>query len=202
MIDLDSELAGEYLETSRDRLAAMEADIAFAWPMLHRLNELLIGQAVTCMDKEIVAVEAVDFRNGIDGLARVCQEQLQADPFSGRLFVFRNRRRTALKILAYDGRGFWLCQKRLSRGRFGFWPVSLTGVTKALEAHEFYVLLAGGVSIARQALDAGLADEIVLHVVPRLAGRGMRLFGAARADLRCTEAIQGEGAVHLRYEIR
>ena len=92
----------------------------------------------------LVAVEGVDFRNGIDGLARVCQEQLQADPFSGRLFVFRNRRRTALKILAYDGRGFWLCQKRLSRGRFGFWPVSATGVTKALEAHEFYVLLAGG----------------------------------------------------------
>ena len=52
----------------------------------------------------LAAVEAVDFRNGIDGLARVCQEQLQADPFSGRLFVFRNRRRTALKILAYDGR--------------------------------------------------------------------------------------------------
>src|ERR1019366_280713 len=92
----------------------------------------------------LVAVEAADFRNGIDGLARVCLEQLQADPFSGRLFVFRNRRRTARKILAYDGRGFWLCQKRLSRGRFGFWPVSLTGVTKALEAHEFYVLLAGG----------------------------------------------------------
>jgi len=42
----------------------------------------------------------------------VCQEQLQADPFSGRLFVFRNRRRTALKILAYDGRGFWLCQNQ------------------------------------------------------------------------------------------
>jgi dihydrofolate reductase len=64
------------------------------------------------------------------------------------------------------------------------------------------VLLAGGVSIAQQALDAGLADEIVLHVVPTVAGRGIRLFGAARADLRCTEAIQGEGAIHLRYEIR
>jgi len=34
----------------------------------------------------LVAVEAVDFRNGIEGLARVCQEQLEADPFSGRLF--------------------------------------------------------------------------------------------------------------------
>jgi dihydrofolate reductase len=62
------------------------------------------------------------------------------------------------------------------------------------------VLLAGEVSVARQALDAGLADEVVLHVVPRLVGRGVRLFGAARADLRCTEAIQGEGAVHLRYQ--
>jgi len=92
----------------------------------------------------LVAVEAVDFRKGIDGLARVCQERLQADPFSGGLLVFRHRRRTALKIRAYDGRGFWLCQKRLSRGRFPFWPASATGMTKALEAHELYVLLAGG----------------------------------------------------------
>jgi len=105
---------------------------------------------VTPQTRILVAVEAVDFRNGIDGLARVCQEQLQADPFSGRLFVFRNRRRTALKILAYDGRGFWLCQKRLSRGRFGFWPVSPTGGTKALEAHELYVLLAGGDTTSAQ----------------------------------------------------
>jgi dihydrofolate reductase len=64
------------------------------------------------------------------------------------------------------------------------------------------VLLAGGVSIAHQALAAGLADEVVLHVVPRLAGRGLRLFDTARVDLRCTEAIQGEGALHLRYEVR
>jgi dihydrofolate reductase len=64
------------------------------------------------------------------------------------------------------------------------------------------VLLAGGVSIAHQALDAGLADEMVLHVVPRLAGRGLRLFDAARVDLRCTGAVQGEGALHLSYEVR
>jgi dihydrofolate reductase len=64
------------------------------------------------------------------------------------------------------------------------------------------VLLAGGVSIAQQALAAGLADEVVLHVAPVLIGRGVRLFGAARVDLRCTEAIYGEGAVHLRYEVR
>ena len=66
---------------------------------------------ITVQTRILVAIQAVDFRKGIDGLARVCQEQLQTDPFSGRLFVFGNRRRTALKILAYDGRGFWLCQK-------------------------------------------------------------------------------------------
>ena len=63
------------------------------------------------------------------------------------------------------------------------------------------VLLAGGVSIAHQALAAGLADEAVLHVVPRLAGRGLRLFDTARADLRLAEVIQGENVLHLRYEV-
>jgi hypothetical protein len=56
----------------------------------------------------LVAVEAVDFRRGIDGLSRVCRDQLASDPFSGTLFVFHNRRRTAIKILAYDGQGFLL----------------------------------------------------------------------------------------------
>jgi dihydrofolate reductase len=63
------------------------------------------------------------------------------------------------------------------------------------------VLLAGGVSIAQQALAAGLVEEVVLHVAPVLLGRGVRLFGTAQADLRCVEAIHGEGAAHLRYEV-
>ncbi|MEW5803213.1 MAG: IS66 family insertion sequence element accessory protein TnpB [bacterium] len=50
----------------------------------------------------LVAVEAVDFRRGIDGLARVCRQVMGADPFSGWVFVFRNRRRTAIKVLVYD----------------------------------------------------------------------------------------------------
>jgi dihydrofolate reductase len=64
------------------------------------------------------------------------------------------------------------------------------------------VLLAGGVSVAQQALAAGLVDELVLHVTPVLVGQGMRLFGPGQADLRCTGAIQGEGALHLTYEVR
>jgi dihydrofolate reductase len=64
------------------------------------------------------------------------------------------------------------------------------------------VWLAGGTSVAQQALAAALVDEVVLHVVPVLLGRGIRLFGDAQVDLRCVETIQGEGAVHLRYEVR
>jgi len=64
------------------------------------------------------------------------------------------------------------------------------------------ILLAGGTSVAQQALAAGLVDEVVLHVAPVLLGRGIRLFGDAMVDLRCVETIQGEGAVHLRYEVR
>jgi transposase len=92
----------------------------------------------------LVAVEPVDFRKGIDGLARVCREQLSQDPFRGTLFVFRNRRATAIKILVYDGQGFWLCQKRLSRGRFACWPQSSSALIKALEAQQLAVLLSGG----------------------------------------------------------
>ena len=92
----------------------------------------------------LVAIEATDFRRGIDGLARVCKEVLKSDPFSGCLFVFRNRRGTSIKCLVYDGQGYWLMQKRLSKGRFRFWPADATVVSKRLEAHELQVLLAAG----------------------------------------------------------
>jgi len=92
----------------------------------------------------LVAVEPADFRRGIDGLCRVCRQELESDPMSGVVFVFRNRRARALKILVYDGQGFWLCQKRLSAGRFKFWPSGEGGRTRRLEAHELQVLLACG----------------------------------------------------------
>jgi transposase len=91
----------------------------------------------------LVAVEPVDFRRGIDGLAAVCRQQLEMDPMSGCLFVFRNRRATAVKLLLYDGQGFWLCQKRLSRGRFPSWPRA-DSPARGLQAHQLQVLLAGG----------------------------------------------------------
>ncbi len=77
---------------------------------------------ITPQMRILVAVEPTDFRRGIDGLARVCKEVLRHDPFNGWVFVFRNRPATALKVLVYDGQGFWLCHKRLSSGKFRWWP--------------------------------------------------------------------------------
>jgi transposase len=92
----------------------------------------------------VVAVEPADFRRGIDGLARLCRDALACDPMSGWVFVFRNRRATSLKILVYDGQGFWLCQKRLSRGHFSWWPSDKHAASKTLAAHQLQVLLAAG----------------------------------------------------------
>jgi transposase len=96
----------------------------------------------------LAAVEPADFRKGIDGLARLCREALRSDPFLGTVFLFRNRRATSVKLLVYDGQGFWLCQKRLSRGRFRFWPVGRGG-TCVLESHQVALLLSGGDPDAR-----------------------------------------------------
>ena len=52
----------------------------------------------------LLAVEPVDFRKGIDGLAQVCRQRLQAEPISGALFIFANRRRRALPALQRAGR--------------------------------------------------------------------------------------------------
>lgn len=92
----------------------------------------------------LVAVEAIDFRNGIDGLAGICRNQYKQDPLSGCVFVFRNRRGTSVKILVYDGQGFWLCQKRLSKGRFRWWPWSVTEALKKMEARELQLMLWNG----------------------------------------------------------
>jgi transposase len=91
----------------------------------------------------LVAVEAIDARKGIDSLAQLCCEKLSADPFSGCLFIFRSRRGTAIKILAYDGQGFWLATKRLSHGRFRWWPTGSEPAPK-LRAHQAPLLLAAG----------------------------------------------------------
>jgi transposase len=100
---------------------------------------------ITPQMRVLVAIEPADFRKGIDGLACICKDVLQQDPFGGGVFVFRNRPGTAIKALVYDGQGFWLCHKRLSSGRFRWWPTpQTTEAAAALAAHQLSVLFAGG----------------------------------------------------------
>jgi transposase len=106
---------------------------------------------ITPQMRILAAIEPVDFRRGIDGLSRVCKEVLRTDPFSGCLVVFRNRRGTSIKALVYDGQGYWLMQKRLSTGRFRFWPDGSAEASKRLEVHELQVLLAAGNPATAQA---------------------------------------------------
>ncbi len=92
----------------------------------------------------ILMIDAADFRKGIDSLSAICRKVLKEDPFRGHVFVFRNRRKTAIKLLAYDGQGFWLLQKRLSKGKFGWWPKKADTVSANLAAYELQLLIWNG----------------------------------------------------------
>jgi transposase len=94
---------------------------------------------ITPQMRILVSIESIDFRKGIDGLCKICRDAIKSDPFSGYVFVFRNRRGTSIKILMYDGQGFWLCQKRLSKGKFQWWPDK-----GQLDVHELQLLLWNG----------------------------------------------------------
>lgn len=99
---------------------------------------------ITPQMRILIAVFPVDFRKGIDGLAKICKYKMQSDPFSGQVFVFRNKKKTAIKILMYDGQGFWICQKRLSQGTFKWWPSSSNVQVSKLAAYELQLLLFNG----------------------------------------------------------
>ncbi len=90
-----------------------------------------------------LAIAAIDFRKGIDAIARLCQHQLHLDPQQGHYFIFRNRRKTDIKVLTYDSQGFCLFQKRLSTGRFHFWPTDDTPLVTLTPA-QLHVLLYNG----------------------------------------------------------
>jgi transposase len=87
-----------------------------------------------------VYVKSVDFRLGIDGLAGLCRSIIKTDPMSGSLYLFTNRRKTGIKLLVYDGQGYCLFYKRLSAGKFNYWPKD----NKTLSAPQLQVLLYNG----------------------------------------------------------
>jgi transposase len=76
-----------------------------------------------------VCLYPVDFRKGINGLAMLVEAELEQNPFSERLFVFRNRGRDKVRILYWERNGFCLWQKRLEKDRFHWPKPGLEGVS-------------------------------------------------------------------------
>lgn len=81
-----------------------------------------------------------DMRKSINGLSAIVEGSFQLNPFENALFVFCNRSRDRVKILEWDGDGFWLYFKRLEKGRFR-WPATDETKTMALTGAELHVLL-------------------------------------------------------------
>jgi len=76
--------------------------------------------------KIFVALEPCDMRKSFNGLHTVVHGKLRADPLSGALFLFSNKKRNIMKILYWDGSGLWVLAKRLEKGTFS-WPSSASG---------------------------------------------------------------------------
>lgn len=98
---------------------------------------------VTPQMRILVCIQPVDFRKGIDGMAAICRNRLRADPHEGTLFLFRSCAMKAIRLLTYDGQGFWICTKRLSQGRFQWWPES-TADAAAINSWDLHALLGNG----------------------------------------------------------
>jgi transposase len=89
-----------------------------------------------------LACGKTDMRKNINGLAAIVEGSFKLDPFNGSLFVFCNRSRDRLKILEWDGDGFWLYFKRLEKGHFR-WPEPGEEATMRLTGEELSILLGG-----------------------------------------------------------
>ncbi len=97
--------------------------------------------------KVFVAVSPCDMRKGFNGLYALVTERLGEDPRAGALFVFINRRHTRLKILCWDGTGFWVLSKRLEQGTFS-WPKNLEPqITKLSLTPQALAMLTDGVDL-------------------------------------------------------
>ena len=94
--------------------------------------------------KIYVALEPTDMRRGFPGLSGQVRSTLEQDPLSGHLFLFRNRRRDRIKILFWDGDGYAIYYKQLSRGTFEFpEPKDETAASVEIRASELSMLLDG-----------------------------------------------------------
>jgi transposase len=89
----------------------------------------------------MLATRPVDFRKGMDGLAALVRDAMGADPFSGKVYVFRSKRADRVKLLVWDGSGLVLATKRLEAAQF-CWPKIEDGVIR-LSAAQLAALVEG-----------------------------------------------------------
>ena len=80
-------------------------------------------------------------RKGFDGLSGIVRSEFAADPLDGSLFLFINRRRDRLKILHWDGTGYWLYYKLLEAGTFEV--IASEGKCTQIDSTQLAMLLAG-----------------------------------------------------------
>ncbi|MBT8124068.1 MAG: IS66 family insertion sequence element accessory protein TnpB [Gammaproteobacteria bacterium] len=106
---------------------------------------------LTSQSRIQLAIKPQDFRKQIDGLVAVTRQKLARDPRSGALFVFINRSRTMIRILSYQGDGYWIATKRLTKGRFEGWPTS--GSICEVSAKHLSTLIKGIISSDLVSLD-------------------------------------------------
>jgi transposase len=88
-----------------------------------------------------LATRPTDLRKSFDSLAELVRQHLAADPLSGQLFVFRNKRADRVKLLYWDEDGFVIVYKRLELGTFRFPEATAAGVE--IRAADLQMLLDG-----------------------------------------------------------
>jgi len=94
-----------------------------------------------------LCVEPTDMRKAFNGLYAIAKHQLDLNPMDGSLFLFANRRRDRVKLLYWDGTGFWVLAKRLEKGTF-WWPSRTEATNGSIEMKpEALSMLLNGIDL-------------------------------------------------------
>jgi len=112
-----------------------------------------------------LGIQPADFRRGIDGFVALCKNELHQNPRDQTVFVFINRARTMIRALSYDGTGYWLITKRLSRGKFAGWPDGQQALSST-SARQLRIILSGESGTDRQERTVDVAGTMPLASRP------------------------------------
>lgn len=100
--------------------------------------------SITSSTRIYLHTQPTDMRKSFDGLSGIVRGEFKADPLDGSLFLFVNKRRNRLKLLHWDGGGYWLYYRLLEAGTFEVIPGE--GACVQIDATQLAMLL-GGVSL-------------------------------------------------------